>query len=265
MKLTFYKYQSTGNDFIILNNWDKKISHDSNLAKKLCHRKFGIGADGLIILEKHHSIDFNMVFYNPDGSMSFCGNGSRAAISFFHHYINKGVKSEFEFLSTDGIHHGKVLDNEKISVAMHLYGSMQCINNHCEINTGSPHYIIPVQDVDSFPLIEEARLIRYGKSYKEEGINVNAVEFISPSELKMRTYERGVEDETLSCGTGVTAAALTLTRHFDLNDGNYSIKVMTQGGELNVSYDIIKGEAYNIWLSGASKEVFVGTIETNDL
>jgi diaminopimelate epimerase len=173
----------------------------------LCNRKFGIGSDGLIIIKEHIVADFEMQFYNPDGSMSFCGNGSRCAVLFCFH--NGLCRNKSTFFTNDGFHTGEIMDNENIRINIICPIKVNKFENgDFQTNTGSPHYIRFVNDLVNINFLEESKIIRYNDKYKEEGINVNMV-LDREREIEMRTYERGVENETLSCGSGVTAAALS--------------------------------------------------------
>ncbi len=256
MKLTFYKYQGAGNDFVMIDNrlecFDKS---NLNIVKALCDRRFGIGADGLILIENHPKLDFNMIYYNSDGSQSFCGNGSRCAISFakFLGIIDKNC----QFNSTDGVHDGVFVSEQEIHLNMHDVIEFEKGKNYFFINTGSPHYIIQSNNVDLIDVITEAHKIRYNERFKTEGTNVNFVEIISENKLKIRTYERGVENETLACGTGVTAAALA---HCYNAKGKHSVDVLAKGGRLKVLFENTDKGSEKIWLIGAGEQVFKGEI-----
>ena len=205
MEVHFYKYHGTGNDFILINNMNGEVDLTTQQIVSLCNRRLGIGSDGIILLEKDKEADYNMNFYNPDGSQSFCGNGSRCAFRFAQ---DQGiVEDEANFRAIDGIHLAKN-QGESISILMNNVDSFEVSDKHYFINTGSPHYIEYIDELDEFNLIEEARRIRYNERFKNEGTNVNFI-VENKKGIAMRTYERGVEDETFSCGTGVTAAALS--------------------------------------------------------
>jgi len=254
MKLQFDKYQGTGNDFIIIDNRNKVFPlGDLKLVQNICSRRTGIGSDGLILLEEDSESDFYMNFFNPDGSQSFCGNGSRCIVQYA--IDNKIVSIKANFKAIDGLHSA-----EKVGDWMHLkmndVNDIECGNGYCVLNTGSPHYIERVRNTEDVDIIERAHRIRYSERFQKNGINVNFVEAIS-SRIKMRTYERGVEGETLSCGTGVTAAALA----FAIEDGiEDEVKVETRGGDLKVAFKR-EGQGFkNIWLCGPAKKVFEGYI-----
>ncbi len=258
MELTFYKYQGTGNDFIIFDNRYGNVILSNSQVKHLCDRKFGIGADGLMLLNNKEGYDFEMIYYNADGSISsMCGNGGRCLVQFAH---LMGIhKSNYNFIAVDGVHEAEI---DGISKTIRL--KMQDVNKveehgaHAVLNTGSPHYVKFDTDVRHKNIVEEARAIRYNDTFKEEGININFVETISSYQIYVRTYERGVEDETLSCGTGVTAAAL-MSAHNDV--GFNEVEVLTNGGKLSVEFNkISEGIFTDIYLCGSATFVFKGSI-----
>lgn len=251
--LQFFKYQGTGNDFIMMDNRDGNIQLTLAQIQRLCDRKFGIGSDGLILIETTPEADFHMNFFNPDGSKSFCGNGSRCAVRFAQQLGIVG--NEGRFLAIDGLHNFK-FDNEAVHIHMRDVENAQLSNGHYIINTGSPHYIIYVEDVAQLDIVSQGRAIRYNDSFKEEGINVNFVQETVEG-LKIRTYERGVEDETLSCGTGVTAAALSYhMRHPEASE----LTVNARGGQLFVKWKYIDNRYTDIYLCGPAERVFEGNI-----
>jgi diaminopimelate epimerase len=255
MKIRFSKYQGTGNDFIILDNRAGEIRPTVEQITKLCDRRFGIGSDGLILIEETGFSDFYMNFFNPDGSQSFCGNGSRCAVRFAQRLGIVGKSGEFKAIDTK---HDFSSDDEIVSIRMKNVLGIDRENEDFIIHTGSPHYIIYQEGIDEIPLVEEARKIRYNERFKQEGINVNFVEEHT-GYLKVRTYERGVEAETLSCGTGVTAMALSYGfMHPELN----AVQIETKGGRLEVSFrNLANGEFEDIWLKGPASFVFDGEIE----
>ncbi|MFL2571114.1 MAG: diaminopimelate epimerase [Parvicellaceae bacterium] len=216
MIISFYKYQGTGNDFIIIDDRDNAIELTKTVIGKLANRKFGIGADGVILIRDHDEFDFEMIFYNPDGTQSFCGNGSRCAVLFAYHMgmVGKQVK----FLSTDGIHKAIVISDSLVEIDM--IGNIKVENlgdGSAFSNTGSPHYVQYKDNLDELDFIDLARNIRYSDAYKLNGVNVNFIHSQNDG-LFVRTYERGVEAETLSCGTGVTAAALVHSIETKINN-----------------------------------------------
>ena len=259
MIIQFYKYQGTGNDFIMIDGMkDNSIIEylDQEKISHLCHRRFGIGADGLIILSPDADSDFNMVYYNSDGRISsMCGNGSRCTVRFAHHFGYIG--QECKFRAIDGMHDGKVLE-DRVSVLMSDVHSVDQKERDYILNTGSPHYIHFLDDVDGIDIIEEAHKIRYSDIYKNEGINVNFVH-ANEAHINVRTYERGVEDETYSCGTGVVASAID----HRINDPNrnHEVDIHTKGRQLKVSFEKIDNSYKNIWLNGPAERAFEGRIE----
>lgn len=256
MTFHFYKYQATGNDFVLIDNREHQFFFSKGQIEKICDRKFGIGADGLMLIEKHSSLDFNLVYYNSDGSQSLCGNGSRAAVQFasFLGIVNRKAA----FNAYDGDHDAEILSNGIIRLKMNDVNGTHHGGDHFFINTGSPHYIKFVDNIQNFPVLQEGRKIRYSDPYKPGGTNVNYVELLSDNTIFVRTYERGVEDETLSCGTGVTAAALAASCQ------GYSspVTVKTRGGDLSVEFKSGQsGTFQDIYLIGPAKKVFEGTLE----
>lgn len=258
MMMTFYKYQGTGNDFIIVDNRLQII--DKNNTKRiaeLCDRRFGIGADGFILLESDENADFKMVYYNSDGNEStMCGNGGRC-IMVFAKYLNI-IENEAEFLAIDGLHKAKI-NNNIVQLQMQDVATIEVYKNHLFLNTGSPHHVQLVADIDTTNIKEMGSKIRYGPPYNKEGSNVNFVEPIANNRLAVRTYERGVEDETLSCGTGVTAVALAMHKNGLVKENEVVIR--TQGGELRVKFNPISNIYNDIWLIGPAEQVFKGEIE----
>lgn len=258
MRLHFYKYQGTGNDFIMLNNFDGKYDQLTIAQIQfLCDRKFGIGADGLIKLNKAIDANFEVDYYNSDGSKSFCGNGARCSVKFAH-FLGVDVTKTL-FFAIDG-HHEASLQNDIVALKMIDVREIKCISNDFELFTGSPHYIRFVENSLDLNVVKEGRKIRYSMEYQEEGINVNFVEILAENELEVATYERGVEDETLSCGTGVTAAALAYAKKENLS-GDQLVRIHTKGGKLSVSFQINPdGSFSNVHLIGPAEFVFEGEI-----
>lgn len=257
MELYFSKYQGAGNDFIMLDNRDGKYdSLTIEQIQKLCDRKFGIGADGLIKINTHPYLDFEADYYNSDGSQSFCGNGGRCAVSFFKD-LGSNIKS-ISFLGYDG-EHKALLQGTEIHLEMSDVNKVKSIENDFEIYTGSPHYIHFSQNIHTFDIFSFGREIRYNDTYGKEGINVNVVEELHDNHLLVRTYERGVENETLACGTGVTACALAYA-HTKNKLGENTIHVTVQGGELAVRFHYDGLNFTNVWLIGPGTFVFEGKI-----
>jgi diaminopimelate epimerase len=256
-RIEFYKYQGTGNDFVMVDNRSQKLDRsDKTIVQKLCDRKFGVGSDGLILIENHDKYDFEMVFFNPDGSQSMCGNGSRCAVKFAQ-FLGI-IQHNTTFLSTDGVHQATIEgDIVRLSMQDVSPSKINTFPKHFTINTGSPHYVIFASNIKNKDVKEEGALIRYSKEFAAEGINVNFVEKLSENKISVRTYERGVEDETLSCGTGVTACAIANVLH----GGISPVQIETLGGQLSVEFELKDGSARNVWLIGPAKNVFKGEIE----
>lgn len=258
MKIEFYKYQGAGNDFIILDN---RINKYNNLTpqqvKHLCDRHFGIGADGLMLLNEKKGYDFEMVYFNANGMEStMCGNGGRCIVRFA--YDLGVVLTEYRFLAIDGPHKASFDERNWIQLQMRDVHEIDKRYNDFIVNTGSPHYIKFVTDVMDRDVYTEGRKIRNSHDFEEEGINVNFVEQ-NDDWITVRTYERGVEDETLSCGTGVTASAL-VSAHNDL--GFNRVEVRTKGGHLAVEFDKIGDDNFkHIYLCGPATFVFKGETE----
>ncbi|UEG48779.1 diaminopimelate epimerase [Ferruginibacter lapsinanis] len=259
MKAEFFKYQGTGNDFVIFNNMNGQIpALTVKQVNRLCDRKFGIGADGLMLLSKKEGYDFEMIYYNADGNeSSMCGNGGRCLVKFAYH---QGIhREEYKFIAIDGEHDAEIDTNGIVSLKMKDVDHVEQGADHAVLNTGSPHYIKFSSNVKDTDVVGIGRAIRYSNTYGAEGINVNFVETIDNDTIYVRTYERGVEDETLSCGTGVTAAAL-VSAHND--NGFNQVEVETPGGHLSVEFDKLDDNHFeNIWLCGPAEFVFKGEVE----
>lgn len=257
MTTTFYKYQGTGNDFIIMDNREGKIKLIETQVNHLCDRRFGIGADGLMLLNSLQGYDFDMKYYNADGREgSMCGNGGRCLTRFAH---DMGIhKDLYRFMAIDGEHEATPGEDGWINLKMKNVDHIDDHHGDSVLDTGSPHYIKAVGDVMKMNVYDEGREIRYSKDFSEKGINVNFVENTDKG-IIVRTYERGVEDETFSCGTGVTASALV----FAHNDNGFNrVDVQTKGGHLAVEFDKTGEENFeNIWLCGPAEFVFKGTVE----
>ncbi len=261
MLIYFYKYQGTGNDFVIIDNRLQKITKDQHtLFQYLCHRRMGIGADGVILLQNHPDYDFEMVYINADGyEGSMCGNGGRCIIAFAQ-YLGI-IQQSTHFIAVDGEHFGKI-EGDQFHLKMNKVNQCKKINEtDYELDTGSPHYVRLVENLSKVNVLETGRSIRHNDTYNEKGINVNFIETIHDTQLKIGTFERGVEDVTLSCGTGVTAASIVHLLDQQAKDGKYTIDLETQGGNLAVQLEK-KGETFDdIWLIGPAVQVFGGTID----
>ena len=266
MHLKFYKYQGTGNDFVIINNFNGDVVLTKEQIAHICDRKFGVGADGLMLLEKSNKYDFEMKYYNADGNLgSMCGNGGRCIVKFAARELGLFVSQSMFlpettiFLAADGVHEAQIDFNDLVSLDMADVNYIQKISeNVVELNTGSPHYVSFVSDVLALDVFNEGREIRYNNKYSEDGINVNFVS-VDGERLTIRTYERGVENETLSCGTGVTAAAIAAFYLGLIKSTTVNVKVM--GGELSVKFDYNENQFTNVVLSGPAIKSFEGTIQ----
>lgn len=260
MTISFYKYQGTGNDFVIIDNRLLLFpKNDTKLVARLCDRKFGVGADGLMLLEnsENQEEDFKMVYYNSDGHLSsMCGNGGRCLVAFASFL---GVISDKAvFTAVDGRHTAALKDG-LVHLQMQDVATVSVRDSHIFLDTGSPHHVVYVEELDSYAVVEEGARIRYGEPYGQKGSNVNFVETIAPDIFAVRTYERGVENETLSCGTGVTAVALAA--HASGRTTHTQVALQTPGGELNVRFRVIDNRYTDIWLIGPAVQVFSGQID----
>lgn len=259
MIIHFYKYQGTGNDFIILDNRKNEYFLTNDQVRRLCDRRFGIGADGLMLLNEKKGYDFEMKYYNSDGNEgSMCGNGGRCIIKFAWHIGL--LKEMYKFIATDGPHEGEIDTDGTVSLKMKNVTGIKKFHSDFIVDTGSPHYVKMVQDVMDIDVFKKGSEIRHSKEFEQEGINVNFAEQLErPDKILVRTYERGVEDETFSCGTGVTAAALVCYHN---ENGFNEVEVKTLGGNLSVEFDRSGDDQYeNIWLCGPAEKVFEGTVE----
>lgn len=253
MQIPFEKYQATGNDFIVIDNRLNIFPKRITSIKKICDRKFGIGSDGLILIEDSNVSEFEMVFYNPDGSQSLCGNGCRAAIHFAQS-LNI-VKNTIVFNAFDGQHKGEI-KSDTITVQMANVHNGRKIEDGMFFDTGSPHFVLFVPDVQQVDVITEGQKWRNSGLFGRGGANINFVEIRDKNKVIVRTYERGVENETLSCGTGVTASALAASLKGILSP----LTIETKGGILEISFLVKKNGFENIWLEGPVENVFSGTI-----
>lgn len=261
MSLNFYKYQGTGNDFIICtdDDFNEEMRDNITFISSLCNRRFGIGADGLIVLEKKGRSDFFMHYFNSDGhKSSLCGNGSRCAVAHAHHL--GWIDEECIFEAADGTHQAKIDKKQGlIKINMSNVYQIKTNSNAYILDTGSPHYVVFVNRLENLDVKESGRKIRYSDEFMLRGINVNFVKENTEG-LEVCTYERGVEDETLSCGTGVTAAAVALAFKNKLK-GKNKIIIQTKGGELYVEFERAEDLFCNIWLSGPAERIFKGELQ----
>jgi diaminopimelate epimerase len=259
MKIPFYKYHGTGNDFILLDNRTllfPKTAHE--WIAQLCHRNFGIGADGLILLEENTVGQYNMVYYNSDGNLSsMCGNGGRCFVAFAK-YLGL-IENEMHFDAPDGAHFAQFTASGEIALQMKSVNEVVVHPDYVFLNTGSPHHVQLVNDLPNFLVVQNGSAIRYGDLYGTAGSNVNFVEPVSPNTFAVRTYERGVENETLSCGTGVTAVAIAMHK-LQLATAN-TVQLQTPGGNLWVSFDENEGKYQQVILTGPAQFVFAGELD----
>ena len=261
MNLKFYKYQGAGNDFMMIDDRAQVFVQRQDIIERLCDRHFGIGADGLILLQKDLNSDFKMVYFNSDGREStMCGNGGRCIVRFAQ---DLGlIDSQTSFEAIDGLHEA-VLEKDKIHLKMSNVSQVDQFPSHLFLNTGSPHHVEFVQEVAQVDVKHKGNQIRYGVPYFDEGANVNFVEVIDGNALKIRTYERGVEDETLACGTGITAAAIAAFESGKISVDEVSVSAV--GGELCVKFEKNPSGGYeNIWLTGPAEFVFEGNFEVRN-
>lgn len=256
MKVTFYKYQGTGNDFIMIDDRANQFDeNDVTLISQLCHRRFGIGADGLILLRNHEQSDFEMVYFNSDGKQtSMCGNGGRCIVKFAHHLGLISDKTSFHAI--DGVHEASIEDGI-VHLKMNDVKEMEMGKDFFVLDTGSPHYVKWIGHISDYDVINEAKLVRYSARFCGNGINVNFVEKQADQSLFVRTYERGVEDETLSCGTGVTAAALV----YGSMGGGSPVSIRTMGGQLKISFKKTDKGYSDIFLIGPADKVYQGELQ----
>jgi diaminopimelate epimerase len=259
MQIEFYKYQGTGNDFVMIDNRSDFFPKENvQLIAHLCDRRFGIGGDGLILLENDSETDFRMVYYNSDGNQSsMCGNGGRCLVAFAKKL--SVISDSCTFIATDGLHQATITENGQVSLQMIDVPNVKITSDYVFLNTGSPHHVQLVEDLENYNIKENGAKIRYGELYGKAGSNVNFVKQIDTNTFSLRTYERGVEDETLSCGTGATAAAIAMNAIGKTN--STSIKLNVEGGKLEVSFDKNEGKFTNVFLIGPAEFVFKGGIE----
>jgi len=259
MNINFSKYQGTGNDFVIIDNRDGSISLSNKQIAFLCDRRFGVGSDGLMLLSNADGYDFKMTYYNADGTEgTMCGNGGRCLVQFA---LDNGiVKDHYSFIAIDGPHEAIIHNNGWVHLKMTNVNKVETGEDFFVTNTGSPHYIKMVKDIENFEVFKEGKAIRYNNRFAKEGINVNFIEH-QGDHLFVRTYERGVENETYSCGTGVTAAAIISCLH---KLGEHEVSIKTIGGNLAVSFNNKGGGHFNnIWLKGPGTFVYKASIHVN--
>ncbi|MDG1427768.1 MAG: diaminopimelate epimerase [Crocinitomicaceae bacterium] len=256
MNISFVKYQGTGNDFVMIDNRSSQYSDLSEeVVKFICDRKHGVGADGLILISPSENADFYVDYYNADGSQSFCGNGARCSVAFAEELGLIDASTTFDAI--DGIHRASIREG---IVRLEMLDVARIESNEGDyfVETGSPHYV-HLKEEGADDIVSYGRSIRYSKSFEKEGVNVNYLDSLSSIEISVETYERGVEDETLSCGTGVTACALV---QMTLFEEVQKVRVRTKGGDLSVeACSDMNGGFTDIWLSGPAKKVFNGSVD----
>lgn len=256
MSLRFYKYQGTGNDFIMVDDREQAFERNNHqFIEHLCHRRFGIGADGLILLQNDPEYDFKMVYFNADGyEGTMCGNGGRCIVQFAHDL--KLCNEKTTFIAVDGEHDAEV-KNGLVHLKMGNVSTIEKGDDFYFMDTGSPHYVAFKEELDQLDVYFEGQKIRYNNRFKTVGTNVNFVEQIGIDSLSVRTYERGVEDETYACGTGVTACVIA---SYLSEKTSTHAKVKVLGGELEVKFNESDRGFENIWLIGPAKRVFQGQL-----
>lgn len=257
MKILFNKYEGAGNDFIIVNNTPSVIDHaDHQLISRLCDRRFGIGADGFILIEQREGYDFEMVFFNSDGyPATMCGNGARCAADFV--MKNLTGRRNLKFLVGDGDHTASPA-GDLIDLSINDVHDTIKTPDGIVVNTGVPHLVVFRDDVDKTDIVAEGRTLRHSPLYAPAGVNVNFVQ-VEGERLKLRTYERGVEDETLACGTGATASAIAAALSGKIVTNHAEVRV--RGGVLHIAFKINEGTVTDIRLRGPATFVFSGEIE----
>ena len=262
MDLQFYKYQGTGNDFVMIDDRNGLFDADNHeLIALLCNRRFGVGSDGLILLQQVDGYDFRMVYFNADGyEGSMCGNGGRCTVAFAY---DLGIfTTETSFIAVDGPHEATRHTDGIIDLKMIDLDTFNKDGEAYFMNTGSPHHVDFVDDLTKFDVIGTGSAIRNDLKRYPEGTNVNFVETLTNG-IEVATYERGVEDETLSCGTGVTASCIAFHQTYMLGTAgkNIEIPVVVKGGQLKVKFDTADNKYSNIWLCGPALRVFEGTFK----
>ena len=264
MRLHFYKYQGAGNDFVLLDNRLEDIEYTKEIVEYLCDRRFGIGADGLMLLQKSPIADFEMIYFNSDGKQaSMCGNGGRCIVAFAKHLGI--IDNETIFEAFDGMHNAVVLDsdgrNNIVKLKMNVSANIKKCLNGWFLDTGSPHYVEFVDDIHTIDVKQEGRRLRNDEEFAPNGTNVDFVKIKDNNSIEIVTYERGVEDETLSCGTGVTASALIYDYMYG-NGGLNNVNVEAKGGNFSVFFEKdLSGDYVEIYLQGPVSFVYEGDIE----
>lgn len=258
MNIKFSKYQGAGNDFVLIDHRSSELKNiDNKLVAQLCDRRFGIGADGLMFLKSHSDYDFEMIYYNADGNVgSMCGNGGRCIVAFAKHLSI--IDNETNFLAVDGPHYAKITaEGNWVELQMIDVEVIKKDEEAFVLNTGSPHYVKEVTDLASLDVFNVGKAIRNNETYKTNGINVNFVEN-KGDHLFVRTFERGVEDETYACGTGVTAVAMAMAQQ--KQPGYIETPVEVLGGKLQINFDYDGAKFTNVFLCGPAEKVFEGSL-----
>lgn len=258
MQISFNKYEGTGNDFVIIDNRMQTFpKENTELVKHLCDRRFGIGGDGLLLLENDSQSNFRMVYYNSDGNLSsMCGNGGRCMVAFAK---SLGIiQNKASFIATDGMHQATILDDGIVSLQMSEVTEISMAANYVFLNTGSPHHVVIKEDLKNVDVKSEGSKIRYSDLYGKAGSNVNFVHQVSDAAFAIRTYERGVEDETLSCGTGATAVAIAM--HALGKTNSKSVEILVEGGKLKVTFEKEESHYKEVFLIGPATFVFKGEV-----
>jgi diaminopimelate epimerase len=260
MKISFSKYHGAGNDFIIIHNLDKRVRLTTQQIAAICHRNTGVGADGLIVLLPSEETDFEMKYYNSDGAEgTMCGNGGRCITAFA--YQNGITGKKCEFTAINGRHKGEIIESPDNSlrtrISLQEVTGVETYNDNFVVNTGSPHFVKFVENLHQMDLVQEGKKIRWSKKFQPEGLNVNFVG-IDEGRLTVKTYERGVENTTLSCGTGVTAAAIAYSLRTGKVEPFYD--VTTMGGQLRVRFNRSGDRFTDVELEGPVAHVFDGII-----
>lgn len=261
MTIEFFKYQGAGNDFVIIDDRGGMFDETNfKLIKFFCDRRFGVGADGLMLLRNKDGFDFEMVYFNADGyEGSMCGNGGRCIVAFAYH--QNIIKEHSVFMAVDGEHEADIIQfNGKTGVSLKMIdvNEVESGDHFCYLNTGSPHFVQVVDDLENYDVVSNGKAIRYNERFKTTGTNVNFIEVTGQQDLSIRTYERGVEDETLACGTGVTAAVISAYQKGLIK--SKEVKVNAMGGVLKVVFEEINGVYKNVWLQGPAEFVFKGVL-----
>ena len=257
-KIQFFKYQGAGNDFVLIDNRNNHFDRKSEeLVKKLCDRRFGIGGDGLMLLQYNENFDFEMVYYNADGGEgTMCGNGGRCIVAFARDLDI--IQERTDFVAVDGPHTAEI-SHDQVNLGMIDVDQVERDGEAFVLNTGSPHYVKKVNQLENYNVYKEGYAIRNNETYREKGINVNFIEAEGDG-FFVRTFERGVEDETYACGTGVTAAAMAMAIDQNL-EGDVTIPIRVLGGQLYISFHKNGNSFTNVYLKGPANFVFKGEIE----